>query len=191
VTTVQEAAASIANLGVSPTDILALSQPTPRDQIKTRQGPGGKQLSYVTARFVMQMLDDVVGPDNWQSKHTMEGDKVQCSIGIRVNGEWIWKSDGAGETDIEGEKGSFSDALKRAAVSWGIARDLYPDAANHQPTTPPPSARTERAAPSARSAPAPSGECPIHHKAFKPGSKGRPDYCSGKMPDGSWCQEHP
>jgi len=193
VTTPQEAAADIARLGVSPTDLLLLSAETPRDQIKTRQGPGGKQLSYVTARFVMALLDDTVGPENWQSKHTMEGDKVQCSIGIRVNGEWVWKSDGAGETDIEGEKGSFSDALKRAAVSWGIARDLYPDAANHQSA--PADAGRAPSRPAAASYVADtqddSSECPIHHKAFKPGSKGRPDFCSGKMPDGSWCQEHP
>jgi hypothetical protein len=38
---------------------------------------------------------------------------------------WIWKSDGAGATDVEGEKGMLSDALKRAAVRWGVGRYLY------------------------------------------------------------------
>ena len=45
-----------------------------------------------------------------------------------MDGEWIWKSDGAGETSIEGEKGGFSDAFKRAGVHFGYARELYPDA---------------------------------------------------------------
>jgi hypothetical protein len=38
---------------------------------------------------------------------------------------WVRKSDGAGETQVEGEKGAISDALKRAAVKWGIGRYLY------------------------------------------------------------------
>ena len=42
-------------------------------------------------------------------------------------GVWITKTDGAGETDIEGEKGAFSDAFKRAAVHHGVARYLYDD----------------------------------------------------------------
>ena len=37
----------------------------------------------------------------------------------------MWKADGAGQTDMEAEKGALSDALKRAAVRWGIGRYLY------------------------------------------------------------------
>ena len=40
-------------------------------------------------------------------------------------GEWVEKSDGAGATAFEGEKGAISDALKRAAVCFGIGRYLY------------------------------------------------------------------
>ena len=40
----------------------------------------------------------------------------------------IVKSDGAGDTDIEGEKGAISDALKRSAVLLGIGAYLYNDA---------------------------------------------------------------
>jgi len=39
--------------------------------------------------------------------------------------EWIWKADGAGDTDVEAEKGAISDAFKRAAVKWGVGRYLY------------------------------------------------------------------
>src|SRR5690606_35602811 len=48
-----------------------------------------------------------------------------CKLGINVDGAWVWKSDGAGDTQVEAEKGGISDAFKRAAVKWGIGRYLY------------------------------------------------------------------
>ena len=105
-----------------------LREPLPRSVIKQRQGPGGKSLSYITARCLMERLDTLVGPQNWQTRYHEVAGKVCCELGIRIDGEWIWKADGAGETSIEGEKGSFSDAFKRAGVAFGFARELYPDA---------------------------------------------------------------
>ena len=104
-----------------------LSAPTPREEIKWREGPRGRQLAYVDARYVMDVLDRVCGPDGWQCRYDWsDGKRLVCTIGIREGVDnWIWKADGAGETDIEGEKGAFSDAFKRAAVRFGIARDLY------------------------------------------------------------------
>lgn len=83
-------------------------------------------LAYIDARDVMDRLDDVCGPDNWQDEYveTAKG-RIICRLGIRLDGGWVWKSDGAGETAVEGEKGGISDALKRAAVKWGIGRYLY------------------------------------------------------------------
>ena len=83
-------------------------------------------LAYLDARDVMDRLDDACGPSNWQSRYneTPKG-RVLCELGIRFDGEWVWKSDGAGDTAVEGEKGGISDALKRAAVHWGIGRYLY------------------------------------------------------------------
>lgn len=109
-----------------------LAEPTPREEIKWREGPKGRMLAYVDARWVMDRLDTVCGPANWQARYDWsDGKRICCSIGIRLfdpehgTDEWIWKANGAGETDIEGEKGAFSDAFKRAAVLFGIARDLY------------------------------------------------------------------
>ena len=48
-----------------------------------------------------------------------------CAISIRINNEWVTKWDGAQETAVEPIKGGFSDAMKRAAVQWGIGRYLY------------------------------------------------------------------
>ena len=83
-------------------------------------------LAYIDARDVMDRLDEVCGPENWQSRYveTPKG-RVLCEIGIKVGDDWVWKSDGAGDTAVEGEKGGISDSLKRAAVQWGIGRYLY------------------------------------------------------------------
>jgi hypothetical protein len=84
----------------------------------------GLALAYIDARDVMQRLDEVVGAE-WQCTYPHAGTKTVCSIGIKVGEEWIWKSNGAGDSDVEAEKGALSDAFKRAAVMWGIGRYLY------------------------------------------------------------------
>lgn len=105
-----------------------LKKPFRPEEISYRKGPGGKELAYINARDVMKRLDDVVGGENWQRTFRPCGSsRVTCDLSIRVGGEWITKSDGAGETQIEGEKGIFSDAFKRAGAAWGIGRHLYYD----------------------------------------------------------------
>jgi len=82
----------------------------------------GMALAYIDARDVMDRLDEVCGPENWQVEYPFPG----CArIGIKLGGEWVWKSNGAGATDVEAEKGQYSDAFKRAAVLWNIGRYLY------------------------------------------------------------------
>lgn len=86
----------------------------------------GIALAYIDARDVMDRLDIVCGQGNWQAIYTDAGNnKTCCQIGIKVDGEWVWKANGAGETDFEADKGAFSDAFKRAAVLWDIGRYLY------------------------------------------------------------------
>ena len=109
-----------------------LSAPFPRQAVHwraqniTRNGDKALALAYLDARDVMDRLDLVCGPENWQDEYTeTPRGRVLCKIGIRIGDEWVWKSDGAGETAVEGEKGGISDALKRAAVHWGIGRYLY------------------------------------------------------------------
>lgn len=106
----------------------ALSRPWPQGEVKERKGPGNKMLSYVDARQVQNRLDEVVGPGNWQTHFTEVCGNYCCTLSVKIDGEWIAKSDGAGGTSIEGDKGGFSDAFKRAAVSFGVARYLYTDA---------------------------------------------------------------
>lgn len=113
-------------------DLQQLSAPFPREAIHwraqsvTKDGTKALALAYLDARDVMDRLDEVCGPENWQSEvtETAKG-RVICRLGIRTENGWVWKSDGAGDTAVEGEKGGISDALKRAAVSWGVGRYLY------------------------------------------------------------------
>lgn len=113
-------------------DWKALAAPFPPDAVSWRVGSisrrdktKAKALAYLDARDVMNRLDAVAGPANWQCRYSHAAVKTVCDIAIRVDGEWVWKADGAGDTDIEAEKGSLSDAFKRAAVRWGIGRYLY------------------------------------------------------------------
>jgi hypothetical protein len=85
----------------------------------------GQGLAYIDARIVMERLDAVCGPAGWQARYSHANGKTVCDIGIKCGEEWIWKANGAGDSDIEAEKGALSDAFKRAAVLWGIGRYLY------------------------------------------------------------------
>jgi len=92
----------------------------------TQDKKRGMALAYIDARDVMERLDAVCGPAGWQCTYpSAEGKKTICSIGIKIGDEWIWKADGAGDSDVEAEKGALSDAFKPAAVKWGIGRYLY------------------------------------------------------------------
>jgi hypothetical protein len=88
------------------------------------------ELSYITARQVMDRLDEVFGVFGWQVKfEAMDPRNVKCTLSVNVDGEWITKED-FGFSDNEnsadsGIKGAASDALKRAAVHFGIGRFLY------------------------------------------------------------------
>lgn len=96
-----------------------------RSQSLTKDGSKAMALAYIDARNVMDRLDQIVSSENWQDRYEVHGSRVVCYLSIRVDGEWITKADGAGDTQVEAEKGALSDAFKRAAVKWGIGRYLY------------------------------------------------------------------
>jgi hypothetical protein len=114
-------------------DILKeLSAPFPAEKIKWRVGATNKDktrgiaLAYIDARTVMDRLDEVLGIGGWQCSYEhIDSKTCVCNICILIKGEWIWRANGAGETDVEGEKGMLSDAFKRAAVLFGVGRYLY------------------------------------------------------------------
>lgn len=101
-----------------------------RAQSMKADGSAAMALAYIDARDVMNRLDEVCGPGGWQDRYEFHGSRTVCYLSINVPviddvGEWITKADGAGDTDVEAEKGGISDAFKRAAVKWGIGRYLY------------------------------------------------------------------
>lgn len=111
--------------------IAALRAPFPAEEIHWRAGATNKEgnralaLAYIDARAVMDRLDEVIGPTGWADTYEeWKAGAVKAGIGI-CNEEWVWKYDGADDTNFEATKGGFSDAFKRAAVKWGIGRYLY------------------------------------------------------------------
>ena len=108
-----------------------LAAPFPPEAISWRVGSTtqdkkkGMALAFIDARDVMERLDAVCRPENWQDRYEFHGPRTLCYLSVRIDGEWITKADGAGDSDVEAEKGAISDALKRAAVKWGIGRYLY------------------------------------------------------------------
>ena len=123
------------------TDLKKLREPFPAAQISWRVGfhneakTEGQALPYIDARVVENRLDDVIGPESWRNTFVeviVNGKlvAVRCALGIKVNGEWVEKEDAAPfDTSDSGRelalKGVYSDALKRAAVQWGVGRYLY------------------------------------------------------------------
>lgn len=114
-------------------DLSELKEPFPLDSIHWRIGSTNKEktsgiaLAYLDARDVMERLDNVFGLEGWQCRYPHANSKTCCEIGAWLGEDhgWVWKANGAGDTNFEAEKGAFSDSFKRAAVLWGIGRYLY------------------------------------------------------------------
>lgn len=94
-------------------------------KVQTAKSWGCECVAYVDARQVMDLLDEALGPENWQDHYREVAGNVYCDLKIKVDGEWVTKSDCGSESSFEKEKGQASDAFKRAAVKWGIGRFLY------------------------------------------------------------------
>lgn len=138
-----------------------LAEPFPPTDIEWRIGRAGVKnekvwatcLAYVTNRAIMERLDAVVGPNNWRNEFRewqLGTPGVLCGLSIKIGNEWVTKWDGAEQPPERGGqlmavKGGFSNAMKRAAVLWGIGRYLYdlpegyatvtPEGAHYQPAS--------------------------------------------------------
>lgn len=90
---------------------------------------------YVDARTVLDRLDKVVGPEGWHDAYEVLSDAERlvkdergerrerlCEVRCRLTVLGVTKED-VGEGDSL--KAAFSDALKRAAVKFGVGRYLY------------------------------------------------------------------
>jgi hypothetical protein len=116
-----------------------LSAPFPAEDVEwkpgatTRDKKKGLAMAYITARAIMDRLDEVFTPGGWRNefRHGPDGGVI-CRIYFKTghetgdgSPEWAWREDGAENTDVEAVKGGLSNAMKRAGSALGIGRYLY------------------------------------------------------------------
>jgi len=80
---------------------------------------------YINNRCVMQRFDAAFGATNWTSEFREIGNGFICRLTVTIDKKTVYREDGASKTNIEPEKGGISDAMKRAAVQFGLGRCLY------------------------------------------------------------------
>ncbi len=91
-----------------------------------RPGGGGEEIFRAGEDF-LKALRSALALGRYTPAQVGDEHGVIASIAIKnpETGEWVEKQDGSGATDMEPFKGGISGALKRAAVAWGIGRELY------------------------------------------------------------------
>ena len=104
-------------------------RPLRAEEIDVRIGSinkgGVSLLLYKDARCDQAILDESVGPFNWQRHHLRDNSNCIISIWDDEKRQWIEKEDTGIESVAQKEKGLASDSFKRAAFNWGIGRELY------------------------------------------------------------------
>lgn len=95
----------------------------------SRRGNDGKArvVAYIDARDVQDRLDAVIGPGGWSFELeplVVDGGELRVARG-RLTVYGIGKDDVGMASNTDPSKGCASDAMKRAAVLWGIGRYLY------------------------------------------------------------------
>lgn len=101
-----------------------------KPQATSKDGRKAMACAYIDARCVMDRLDQAVGAAGWQDAYTvLEDGNVVCRLSLRIGDEWVTKEDVGAVSDQKDvgdkRKAAFSDALKRAAVKFGVGRYLY------------------------------------------------------------------
>ena len=94
-------------------------------RVSTITEKGLTLLLYKDARVDQSILDETVGPMNWQRHHSRDNANCIVSIWDDEKKQWIEKEDTGKESKSEAEKGLASDSFKRACFNWGIGRELY------------------------------------------------------------------
>lgn len=102
----------------------------PFDTVRFKPGVGGRDMPYITARDVMNRLDEVFGLAGWWDEYEQTEHGVICKLSVRMpDGTIVTKSDAGGNAGMQDagddDKSAFSDGFKRAAVKYSIGRYLY------------------------------------------------------------------
>lgn len=86
----------------------------------------GIALAYLDAREVKKRLDDVMGITKWKDELIrVEKGGFICNLYLKIEDEWIPRSNAGEDSNMAAIKGGASDAFKRAASKWGIGHYLY------------------------------------------------------------------
>jgi len=138
----------------------ALAAPFESQEVRIRS-QANRQLAYITARTAMNRLDNVLGPENWWDEYVPGENSVLCRLTVRLpDGSTLTKADAGGYAGMpdsgDDDKSGYSDAFKRAAVKFGVARYLYRDGVPSfvQERTPGAESMTAQADPAPAPAPA-------------------------------------
>jgi hypothetical protein len=92
----------------------------------TNNRPWVRVIAYIDSRAIQKRLDELFGWDGWTEEYRHDNGNVICRLGVKSENGWIYKENGASNTDIEAFKGGISGAFKRVASSgYGIGRYLY------------------------------------------------------------------
>lgn len=83
-------------------------------------------VAYIDARNVMERLDSVVAPANWSDSYRVVAVDGRSAVECTLTVCGVSKTDvGTAGESADAAKAAYSDALKRAAVKFGIGRYLY------------------------------------------------------------------
>ena len=112
--------------------IKQLQKPLPLDWVDLRIGSvkenkGFSLLAYKDSRADVKRFNEVFGL-RWKPEYSYDSNGIlKCKISVYDDdiGQWIGREDVGVESYTEKEKGSYSDALKRAGFRWGVGIELY------------------------------------------------------------------
>jgi hypothetical protein len=120
---------------VYPEIFAALAAPFDSKEVKLLS-KGGKTFSYITARTVINRLNQVLGPENWEDNYHEQSKGTLCTLTVKLpavsslpNGQILHKHGAGGPAGMKDPGDDFvsahSDALKHAAVKYGVGLYLY------------------------------------------------------------------
>ena len=87
-----------------------------RIQQTTQDKSRGLAVAFITSRAIQKRLDETVGPFHWKTEfspwHQIGNGSQLCALSIydEERKEWVTKTDGAENSDIEPVKGGLSDS---------------------------------------------------------------------------------
>lgn len=116
-----------------------------KDVEDPKRGPF--HMHYTSSHDVRNRLDEVLGPQNWRAHYQSDPQGVRCVLEIRASllvdyttpEPWLEKTGHAAyhNPGLYSTESTDAEAFKRAALEWGIGRELYRKGTVHYATTAP------------------------------------------------------